>query len=206
LVKSIFGAGEMLEGVDGNFAEEQVLAEDGGVVARSSTFPPSSSEEEEEGSEDVVVQRRQQQPVSVDAGRDGRPEEEDGEISYFSPANATLSTIYRLLLLHKTPIPPTFPPAMKTRLAEGDRLVDEGEVFEVGQWLEDRIVDAKLENGEDVACLMLEDGCQQLVSISVLFFAASLDPFSRSEGLSSVLRVGEADFRFPFPLLSDSRR
>ena len=197
----------MLEGVDGNFAEEQELDEEGRVVARSSSTSSSSSSSlsEEEG-EDAAVQRRRQQPVSIDDGRDGRPEEEDGELSYFSPANATLSTVYRLLVLHKTSIPPSFPPVMKTKLLEGDRLVDEREVFEVGKWLEERIVDAKLENGEDVECVMLEDGCQQLVSLRIVSDAVLIEFLSVGRSLKRVASLSRRADLFPSVFESDPRR
>lgn len=161
-----------MEGVDGKFAEELEEEGAGGVAGRStpmSTTSDGEDEDEETVPEPVFKKRKSQEPVSVDNRSDGQPTETDGELSYFSPANATLSTIYRLLLLHKTPLPLNFPPVMKTKLEEGDRLVEEGESFEMRKWTEERIVDAKLEFGEDVECAALEEGCRELVSPSSLF-------------------------------------
>lgn len=170
----------MLEGVDGNFAEgleEEGEEGSGRAAGRSTTKTTDGDEDEGEVVLETVAEKRAAQGlVSIDDGSDGRPLGTDGEISYFSPANATLSTIYRLLLLHKTPLPLNFPPVMKTKLEEGDRLVEEGEPFEMKKWTEERIVDAKLEFGEDVECGALEEGCPELVSpISFLIFGRAND-------------------------------
>ena len=131
---------------------------------KKDTKTTDSSDEAELESQDGEGQR---QETLVFAGR---PTYSDGEISYFSPQNATLSTAYRLLLLHKTAIPHNFPPTLKGKPLAGESPLEDAP-FEMERWKADAggLVDAKLAAGERVVCIKTEEGCADLVSFPSVF-------------------------------------